>query len=65
VAVSERIDCMECGGRATLVQLLDPEDPPEEGDVLVYVCGDCWQRWDVVVHADDLDPGDADDFDEV
>jgi hypothetical protein len=20
----------------------------------VYVCGDCWQRWDVVVDADDL-----------
>ena len=54
MAVSERIDCMECGGRATLVQLIDPESPPEAGDVLVYVCGDCWQRWDVVVDADDL-----------
>jgi DNA-directed RNA polymerase subunit RPC12/RpoP len=52
--VSERIDCMECGGRASLVQLIDPELPPEVGDVLVYVCGDCWQRWDVVVDADDL-----------
>ena len=52
--VSERIDCMECGGRASLVQLVDPELPPEVGDVLVYVCGDCWQRWDVVVDADDL-----------
>ena len=52
--MSERIDCMECGGRATLVQLIDPETPPEAGDVLVYVCGDCWQRWDVVVDADDL-----------
>ena len=28
---------------------------PEEGDVLVYVCGDCWQRWDIVVDIDDLD----------
>ena len=54
MAVSERIDCMECGGHASLVQLLDPEAPPEEGDVLVYVCGDCWQRWDVVVDIDDL-----------
>jgi len=59
--VSERIDCMECGGRASLVQLLDPEAPPEEGDVLVYVCGDCWQRWDVVVHEDDLRDEDAED----
>ena len=57
--VSERIDCMECGGRATLVQLIDPEAPPAEGDVLVYVCGDCWQRWDVVVDADDLKDGDS------
>ena len=56
--ISERIDCMECGGRATLVQLIDPETPPQEGDVLVYVCGDCWQRWDVVVDADDLVDGD-------
>ena len=52
---------MECGGRASLVQLLDPEAPPEEGDVLVYVCGDCWQRWDVVVHEDDLRDEDAED----
>jgi DNA-directed RNA polymerase subunit RPC12/RpoP len=59
VAVSERIDCMECGGRATLVQLIDPETPPAEGDVLVYVCGDCWQRWDVVVDAEDLTEDDA------
>lgn len=61
MAVSEKIDCMECGGRASLVQLIDPESPPEEGDVLVYVCGDCWQRWDVVVDIDDLtDDGDGD-----
>jgi DNA-directed RNA polymerase subunit RPC12/RpoP len=60
MAVSESIDCMECGGHAHLVQLLDPEMPPEEGDVLVYVCGDCWQRWDVVVDIDDLDEDEED-----
>ena len=63
MAVSESIDCMECGGHAHLVQLLDPESPPEEGDVLVYVCGDCWQRWDVVVDIDDLDTDDTIDDD--
>jgi hypothetical protein len=42
------------------VQPLDPESPPEEGDVLVYVCGDCWQRWDVVVDIDDLDTDEDD-----
>jgi DNA-directed RNA polymerase subunit RPC12/RpoP len=56
MTVSERIDCMECGGRGTaqLVQLLDPEMPLQEGDVLVYVCSDCAQRWDVVVDEADL-----------
>ncbi len=56
MTVHERIDCMECGGRATaqLVQLLDPEIELHEGDVLVYVCSDCAQRWDVVVDEDDL-----------
>jgi hypothetical protein len=58
--VHERIDCMECGGQASLVQLIDPEMLPVEGDVLVYVCGDCWQRWDVVVDADDVIPDEDD-----
>ena len=52
--ISEQIDCMECGGRAHLVQPLDPEVPVEPGDVMVYVCSDCAQRWDVVVDEEDL-----------
>ena len=54
MTISERIDCMECGGHAHLAQLLDPEMPVQAGDVLVYLCGDCNQRWDVVVDEDDL-----------
>ena len=56
MSVSGRIDCMECGGRGTaqLVQPLDPEMTLQEGDVLVYVCSDCAQRWDVVVDEADL-----------
>ena len=54
MTVSERIDCMECGGHAYLAQALDPEMPVEAGDVLVYLCGQCNQRWDVVVDEDDL-----------
>lgn len=54
MAVAEKIDCMECGARASLAQPLDPEIPIEEGDVLVYICGECNQRWDVVVDIDDL-----------
>ena len=54
MAVSEHIDCMECGGRASLLQPLDPEEPPAAGDVLAYRCPDCAERWDVVVDEDDL-----------
>ena len=56
MTISEHIDCMECGGAGTahLVQLLDPELMLEAGDVLVYLCSDCNQRWDVVVDEDDL-----------
>ena len=53
--ISDRIDCMECGGFAHLAQPLDPEIPVHAGDVVVYLCGDCNQRWDVVVDADDLE----------
>jgi len=45
---------MECGGTAHLAQPLDPEIIVEPGDVLVYLCGECNQRWDVVVDEDDL-----------
>jgi hypothetical protein len=52
--IADRIDCMECGGIAYLAQPIGPEDVIEEGDVLVYLCGDCAQRWDVVVDEADL-----------
>jgi hypothetical protein len=61
MTISERINCMECGGHAHLAQLLDPEMPVEAGDVLVYLCGDCNQRWDVVVDEADLIDDDQDD----
>ena len=52
--ISEHIACMECGGTAHLAQALDPEITIEAGDVMVYLCGNCNQRWDVVVDEDDL-----------
>jgi hypothetical protein len=54
VPVAERIDCMECGGIAYLAQPIGPEDVLEPGDVLVYLCGECAQRWDVVVDEADI-----------
>jgi DNA-directed RNA polymerase subunit RPC12/RpoP len=58
MAVAEKIDCMECGGRASLAQPIGPDDVLEVGDVLVYLCGECNQRWDVVVEEEDLRPED-------
>jgi hypothetical protein len=49
------IVCVECGGTAHLVQALDPDDPPEAGDVLVYRCSECMERWDIVVDEEDVE----------
>ena len=48
------INCVDCGGRAHLVQPNDPEDPYEAGDVAVYRCEDCLDRWDVVLEEADV-----------
>ena len=42
------IDCIDCGGRASLLSL-PPEFGWAPGDVAVYRCADCLDRWDVVV----------------
>jgi hypothetical protein len=52
--IAERISCMECDGIAILQQAIGPEDDIEPGDVLVYRCPECYQRWDVVVDEEDL-----------
>ena len=54
MTVSERIDCMECGGTRTSRSPSVPRCRSKPGDVLVYLCGECEQRWDVVVDEDDL-----------
>ena len=53
--IAERISCMECGGTAVLAATPGPDEMIEAGDVLVYRCPDCCQRWDVVVDEDDLE----------
>jgi hypothetical protein len=42
------IDCIDCGGRAHLVSY-EPEMGWEAGDVVVYRCEDCLDRWDLVL----------------
>jgi hypothetical protein len=50
--VDRIITCVDCGGRAHLLT-----EPPEwgwqPGDLLVYRCEDCLDRWDVVISYDD------------
>jgi hypothetical protein len=49
---SETITCVDCGGRCHLLTTWPPDDPPRPGDVLVYRCQDCLDRWDVVIPGD-------------
>ncbi len=50
-----QITCVECGGRAHLITPLPEEGELELGDVLVYRCEDCLERWDIVYAEDDVD----------
>ncbi len=45
--MDETITCVECGGTAHLISF-EPEEGFAPGDVLVYRCSDCLDRWDVV-----------------
>lgn len=54
------IDCIDCGGRAHLLTRWDDEDPPKPGDLAVYRCEDCLDRWDMLIpDSDDPDAGHA------
>jgi hypothetical protein len=47
------IVCVECGGRAHLLQEADPESPYEPGDIAAYRCEDCMDRFDLVLEDED------------
>jgi hypothetical protein len=49
--VPATIVCVDCGGRAHLLTILDDE-PVEPGDVIAYRCEDCNDRWDIVIPDD-------------
>lgn len=55
MTVPETITCVECSGTAHRVGYLPPDSPPEEGDVLAYLCEECGHRHDVVLE----DPADG------
>jgi len=46
------ITCIDCGGRAHLISY-PPEDGWHPGDLAVYRCEDCLDRWDLVVPDED------------
>jgi hypothetical protein len=59
------ITCVDCGGKA---HLLTPARETGEwlpGDIVAYRCGDCLDRWDIVLDDDAIDDGRqrGDDFD--
>src|ERR671919_2284146 len=54
VEVDQVITCVDCGGRAHL--LTEPAEWGwQPGDLLVYRCEDCLDRWDVIVPGDSAD----------
>jgi hypothetical protein len=46
--VDRVITCIDCGGRAHLISH-PPEDGWQPGDLVVYRCEDCLDRWDLLV----------------
>lgn len=49
------IVCVDCGGECRLASYA-PEDGFEPGDIVAYRCLDCFDRWDIELTAEDLDP---------
>ena len=56
--VHDVIICVDCGGRAHLLST-EPEIGWQPGDLLVYRCEDCLDRWDVVAPGEDDDVSDG------
>ena len=47
--VPKTIMCIDCLETAHLISHYDEEDPWQPGDVVVYRCSGCGDRWDVEV----------------
>ncbi|HKX69775.1 MAG TPA: hypothetical protein VJM75_01025 [Acidimicrobiales bacterium] len=53
--VDDVITCVDCGGRAHLMSTEPEIGGWQPGDLLVYRCEDCLDRWDVVAPGEDED----------
>jgi hypothetical protein len=60
IEVDRIITCIDCGGRAHLISH-PPEGGWEPGDLVVYRCEDCLDRWDLVVPDEEGNVPDSDD----
>jgi len=49
------ITCVECGGQAHLLTRFRDDEPAMPGDLAVYRCADCADRFDIVVPERDDD----------
>ena len=47
--VPAEIECVDCGGRCYLLSHEPPDEGFRPGDIVAYRCGDCLDRWDLVV----------------
>ncbi|MBK5223857.1 MAG: hypothetical protein JJE52_13495 [Acidimicrobiia bacterium] len=52
------IDCIDCGGTCHLISHPRESGEFEPGDVVVYRCEDCLDRWDMVLPDEDEVRGD-------
>lgn len=46
------ITCIDCGGVCYLLTTWPDDDPPQAGDIMVYRCRDCIDRWDLELPED-------------
>ena len=60
IEVERVITCIDCGGRAHLISY-PPEDGWQPGDLVVYRCEDCLDRWDLVVPDEEGNVPESDD----
>jgi len=48
------IICVDCGSICHLLTPIDPEAPPDAGDIVAYRCEACADRWDIVLDDEDV-----------
>lgn len=51
--LSEKIPCTDCDGTLHLLTVVDDEVPLVPGEILVYRCDSCMERFDIVWEDED------------